>query len=463
MSLKEQTVVTGKVERYGNALVVPEGMPLMAAMEVLGKHIEYENTTVERSATFEGHPYDVAFAFGKAIEDVCGAVLGKPIQTFFGDEPPKEINVEVAPGEYVKVLWGHIVFPFDPKNGKFATGYERKSDGSVIGKCVGAFKQKYLPIWQEVVNKTYGYIATHSIFRGRTLRVRFLDNDGDHLAVPDIKPWDVRSVDISHLVFSRELEDGIADHILTPIRFREACEAAGTPFKRGILLAGPYGTGKTLLAASVAATAASKGMTVIYTENVKELPMAIRMAARLAPAIVFSEDIDRITDSERTHEVDMLLNTLDGIDTKQFPVMTILTSNYPERIYKGMVRPGRIDVALQIGPPDSEAAQRLVKTYLGDMFNDQNGDLEEMGNALAGHIPAVIREICERSKLSNISRTGKRPEAGSITADDVLRAAASMSNQIKLLSSKAEAVPPEVELVQRARALFTAQPEPALL
>src|SRR5690606_6744349 len=131
-----------------------------------------------------------------------------------------------------------------------------------------------------------------------------------------IKAWDVQNASTTKLIFSQELEEQIEDHIFTPIRYQDACTNAGIPFKRGILLAGDYGTGKTELAATVAAEAASRGITVVYIEDVKELPHAIRFAASQAPAIVFAEDIDREMGGERTHKMDVLLNTLDGIDTK---------------------------------------------------------------------------------------------------------------------------------------------------
>src|SRR5690606_38557706 len=119
------------------------------------------------------------------------------------------------------------------------------------------------------------------------------------------------------------------------------------------------------------------------------------------------------------------------IDTKRFPVMTILTTNYQKNLYKGLVRPGRIDVALEISPPDGGAAVRLVKLFLGDQLNLQ-GDFHAVGHELAGKIPAVIHEVCRRSVLSYISRTGMAPTNASITSADVLRAAGSMANQIKL-------------------------------
>ncbi len=426
---EEAPIVTGKVERYGTAVTVPPDMALTTAVQVLNQQIEAEEQTVARGITFPQHPFVVADAFTEAVKEVAGHAIGKgKSHWLFGDSPPQQVEVEVAPGVTKSIIWGDMVFPFD-HSGSLNTGYQHTPNGPV-GLVQGQFKQKYVHIWDKIIKQTRINLDTRSLFKGRVLRVKF-DN-----AFASVEPWDVGKLDISHIVFRSDLAQQIEDSVITPIEHYAECKKAGIPFKRGILLAGPYGTGKTLLAGSVAKLAATHGMTVIYIERVEWLPQALRMAAQLAPAIVFAEDIDRLTSGERDEQIDTILNTLDGVDTKGAEIMTILTTNYPDKIYKGMIRPGRIDVALEISPPDSEAAQQLVKSYLADAFDSSNGNLEEMGNALAGQIPAVIREVCERSKLSYISRTGSVPSKNSITPDDVLRASGSMQNQIELLQEK---------------------------
>lgn len=428
----EESVVVGTVVRHGTAVMVPPDMPLEDAAEVIRQQMEYEEQVAEREVQFPAHPYEVAYAFSKAIERVVGVVMAKGHMSggFFAQwQPPQLQTVEVAPGEFVSFPWGHIQFPHDPKESWLNSGYARDAEGNIVGEVSGSFPNKFAHVWDNIIQETRRILQEESLFRGRALRVSFGD------AIASIKPWDVKSTK-NQLVFTQELEQQIEDNIYTPILDRLLLAAGGTPFKRGVLLAGKYGTGKTQLAAVAAKLAIEHGITVLYNEDAKQLPQTIRMAAQLAPALVFVEDIERATDGKRSHEIDLLLNTLDGIDTKTMQVMTILTTNYPEKIYKGMIRPGRIDIALEITPPDSAAAQRLVKTYLGDMFDDKNGDLEEVGNALTGMIPAVIREVCERSKLSHISRTHQAPGPKSITADDVLRASASMKNQLALLNSE---------------------------
>lgn len=424
---KEQVLVTAGVVRSGTAITVPEQMALPTAIKVIQSTIDYEDKVIRRTMDFDADPLDVANAFGKAIREICGQALGMDtVAGFFRTNPPTEITTEVAPGEYVKTLWGQIAFPFDPGAGSFETSANQLPSGVYQGRISGTFRQKYEKVWDQIVAATRNYLNNDSMFKGRTLRIRFTDEDGDQSPWPEIRPWDVKNASNAKLVFSKKLEGEIEDHILTPITQYEICRKSGIPFKRGVLLSGKYGTGKTELAAKIAAIASALGMAVIYIENVRELPHAIRFAARLAPAIVFAEDLDRVGQGERDHKMDVLLNTLDGIDTKKFPIMTILTTNYPEKIYEGMVRRGRIDVILEIEAPDAEASVRLVHNYLGEMYFGDDAGEEAMGEALAGMIPADIKEICERSKLSYISRTKQVPAKWSISPDDIIRAAGSM-------------------------------------
>ena len=83
---------------------------------------------------------------------------------------------------------------------------------------------------------------------------------------------------------------------------------------------------------------------------------ALRAAAMYAPAVIFAEDIDKAMEGERSTQMNDILNTLDGIDTKNNPVITILTSNHLENINKAFLRAGRIDSLIQMGPLDAEQA-----------------------------------------------------------------------------------------------------------
>jgi transitional endoplasmic reticulum ATPase len=149
--------------------------------------------------------------------------------------------------------------------------------------------------------------------------------------------------------------------------------------------------------------------------------------------VVFCEDIDRQVSGDRTEDMDQILNTLDGIDNKSNELIVIFTTNHLENINPAMLRPGRLDVILNIQPPDSEACERLVRKYANGLLSKET-TLTEIGQALAGYTPAIIREVVERAKLFTISRAGK---LNTLSEKDILLAAASMKQQQALLAPKA--------------------------
>jgi transitional endoplasmic reticulum ATPase len=148
------------------------------------------------------------------------------------------------------------------------------------------------------------------------------------------------------------------------------------------------------------------GWTFIYIKDASELPRALQFAKQYQPALVFAEDVDRHVTGERTDKMDMILNTLDGIDTKHTEIMVVLTTNHLDQVNQAMLRPGRLDVILNIVPPDAKAVERLVRVYARGRL-DGAADLARAGELLAGFTPAVVREVVERAKLGSISRTGR--------------------------------------------------------
>jgi transitional endoplasmic reticulum ATPase len=133
--------------------------------------------------------------------------------------------------------------------------------------------------------------------------------------------------------------------------------------------------------------------------------------------------------------VDGILNTLDGVGTKESEIITILTTNHVDNINKAMLRPGRLDAVLTVTPPDGPTAVKLARQYARGLLDDSNA-LELAGQEMAGMIPAVIREVVERSKLWAIGRAGGDLSKLALTADDLVGAAQGMQDHLTLLAEE---------------------------
>src|SRR5690606_13329978 len=95
-----------------------------------------------------------------------------------------------------------------------------------------------------------------------------------------------------------------------------------------------------------------------------------------------------------------------------------------------------LHAVIRVNPPDADAAVRLVRLY-GRGLIDENEDLSEVGRAMAGQIPAVIREAVERAKLYQMSEMQEGDELR-LTASALLGAAEDMAEQLQLLQPKAK-------------------------
>src|SRR5882672_4924778 len=224
--------------------------------------------------------------------------------------------------------------------------------------------------------------------------------------------------------------DQVVTNLWTPIEHTAWCREHDVPLKRGVLLEGPYGTGKTLAATITAKKCEANGWTFITVGRVSALEAALQFAVGYQPCVVFVEDIDREMAGERTAKMDDILNKVDGIVSKVSEIMVVLTSNKAGEINRAMLRPGRLDAVLHIGAPDAGAVQKLLRVY-GRKLIRPDEDLTQAGAALAGRIPAVIREVVERSKLYAISRA---PGAEFFLTDaDIVRSAKGMAHHLRLL------------------------------
>jgi ATP-dependent 26S proteasome regulatory subunit len=134
-----------------------------------------------------------------------------------------------------------------------------------------------------------------------------------------------------------------------------------------------------------------------------------------------------------------LLNTLDGIDTKDKPIITILTTNHLESINKAFLRAGRIDSLIHLGPLTRETAQQFISKFAvdasGTSLVDHSADYSEAAKALEGIVPAFTSEILNKAKMYAMHRDGK---GDILTPDDIRIAALSFKKHIELTTISKE-------------------------
>jgi transitional endoplasmic reticulum ATPase len=416
----EGRVYNPGVDRTGDKIIVPEGANLLEVIDALRRQHEHEEQRTVIHATLPVAPWDGAIALMKAIEKNIGVVLQKE-----GMRGADQIDVEVELGKTISVPWGSFELP-SMDGAEISTGANIES-GRVVFQCHVICKRRYEARVRRLLDTVREIALKESLHRGKAFSIAFRDEDGDSIDMPKPSFFEFMN---EEPIFRKELTAAIERNIFVPIRHADNLQKMGESLKRGVLFAGKYGVGKTLLASHIARVAIENGWTFIYVKDSEELPEALRYAQQYQPVVVFAEDVDRIAGKERTDEVNELLNQLDGVDSKSAKIMTVLTSNHPDQVNVAMLRPGRIDLVLEILPPDAEAVVRMIRHFAGTSL-DTKADLTETSMILAEETPARVREMISRAKLESLRRTGN-PEA-KLTAADLEAVAKEVKAEATLL------------------------------
>jgi hypothetical protein len=425
LQLKDIAIV-----REGNRLLIPEDMPLEDAIARIQMKIKEGEKKIELEYDFQLMVPEGALALFNTLNDLYGFYQLMDRPTFFGPEPPTMLTVEVSKEHTQMIPWGRFGVPGIPGFIETEIKWTNKVPYFKLKATIPAgFKMEI----QNIVDHMKA--RTDSIYKGSAIKVKFPPQERG-TPVSDFFPrfMDLANITEDRLIFSRDVADIVDMALFTPIRKTEHCRRRGIPLKRGILLEGPPGVGKTLTASVTATMAQQNGWTFIQTDDVNDLPRVYKFAMHHQPAVIFCEDLDVVLKAanERDDVINSILNSIDGIESKNTEILLVLTTNFVGKITKESLRPGRIDAVVPVRPPDADAARRLIVLYAGATMRPTE-DLTVAGELLAGKMAAVVREVVERSKLSAIRRLESLDDELVITARDIEVAAHGMAAHNALL------------------------------
>lgn len=191
-------------------------------------------------------------------------------------------------------------------------------------------------------------------------------------------------------------------------QFPELDSKFGAPQSRkGVLLYGPPGCAKTLIAQAVATESNQNFLAVKGSELIKmyvgESERAIRDVFRRAraakPCIIFFDEIDSIGKSRDKGQdsglnvVTTLLNEMDGIEALK-DVFIIGATNRPDILDSALIRVGRFDVHIHIGLPTKEARRQILKIHTRKWPLAEDVDLEVLASRTEGSTGADIKGLC---------------------------------------------------------------------
>jgi len=217
-----------------------------------------------------------------------------------------------------------------------------------------------------------------------------------------------------------EVKQNLREAVEWPLKNPEVFSRMGIRPPKGILLFGPPGCGKTLLARAVATESEANYITIkgpeVFSKWVGESEKAIREVFRkgrmAAPSVIFFDEFDSLVprrglgfaDSGVTERViSQLLTEMDGIITLE-DVVVIAASNRPDIVDPAVLRPGRFDRLIYVPEPDEKSRLQIFKIYTKDMPLSKDVDIVHLANISKGYSGADIEALCREAALSALRR-----------------------------------------------------------
>jgi transitional endoplasmic reticulum ATPase len=210
----------------------------------------------------------------------------------------------------------------------------------------------------------------------------------------------------------------IREMIELPLRYPEVFEQLGIDAPKGVLLHGPPGCGKTLIARAIAHETEANFFSIsgpeiihkFYGESEAHLRKIFEEAARKGPSIIFLDEIDAIAPRRETtvgevekRVVAQLLALMDGLAKRQ-QLIVIAATNLPNLLDPALRRPGRFDREIAIPIPDRTGREEILSVHSRGMPLSADVDMRHMAAITHGFVGADLEALCREAAMICLRR-----------------------------------------------------------
>ena len=274
-----------------------------------------------------------------------------------------------------------------------------------------------------------------------------------YLETPDVKWSDIGGLE----GVKRELQEAVE----WPLKYGELYDKIGYSMPKGIMLYGPSGTGKTLLAKAVATESEANFISVRgpellskwVGESERGIREVFRRARQASPCVIFFDEVDALAptrglggDSMVTERVvSQLLTELDGIQSLQ-GVVVLAATNRIDIVDAALLRAGRFDKLIQTPLPDKAARKEVLKIHLKSIPTAKDVDLDrivDMTDGLSGADMAQLANTAVSIVLQEFISKYPKPEEAKKHVDEAIVKMDAFTDAIKKVRSSRDGKPME--------------------
>lgn len=231
-----------------------------------------------------------------------------------------------------------------------------------------------------------------------------------------VKPTNgIKFADVAGEDEAKDSLQEVVSYLHNPSRYKDI----GAKMPKGILLVGPPGTGKTMLAKAVAGESEVPFFSISGSEFVEmfvgmgaaKVRDLFKQAKEKAPCIVFIDEIDAIGkkrggaaiggNDEREQTLNQLLTEMDGFEDNT-GVIILAATNRPESLDPALTRPGRFDRQVPVGLPDLQGREAILKVHAKKIKHDPNIDYNKVARMASGASGAELANIVNEAALQAV-------------------------------------------------------------
>lgn len=262
-----------------------------------------------------------------------------------------------------------------------------------------------------------------------------------HEGMSRVEPSAMRevSVEIPNVTWDEiggleKVKEQLKESIQWPIIYSSLFKETGVAPPKGVLLYGPPGCGKTMLAKAVAKESGVNFISIkgpeLLNKYVGESERGVRKvfsrARQVAPAIIFFDELDALIPKRgqsfgsdvNEKVVAQILTEIDGVSELK-DVMIIGSTNRPDLLDEALMRPGRLDRLIYVPFPDKESREKIFKVHMKKMNLESGIKLDELVNATENYSGADIAAVCREAGMNAIReaivKNTEKPMAQKVT------------------------------------------------